>query len=84
MRDVSRAQFGRLDGNFYAPVRTRRFIVERRFFERFFKHGGNFARNAQNTLAVGSVRRYGYIEDVVVEPENGFYVLAVFAGGGEN
>ena len=58
-------------------------IVYARLFERLFEYGGDLARYAQNALAVGSVGCHGYVKDVIIEAQNGLYVLAVAAGGGE-
>ena len=49
----------------------------------FPEYGRDFARNSQNTLAVGSVSGNSYIENIIVESEQRFYVRAVFRIGGQ-
>jgi hypothetical protein len=82
--DISRAQLGRKVGDFDSRISAldgfERIVG---FLDFLSEHCGNLSRDAVNTLAVGAVRRHGYIENVIVEPEHGFDVLAVFTVGGE-
>ena len=84
VRYIPRAQLGRGYCYFYisAVLYGGKGVIG--LFKGLFKHGGNFAGYAKYALAVGPVRSNAYIEDVVVKPEYGFHVVAVFARRGED
>ena len=83
MSYIPRAQLGRGNRHLYLSVALYRPETVIGFFERLSEHGGHLARDAQNALAVGAVGGDAYVEDVVVQPEQRLYVLAVPAGGGQ-
>ena len=83
VRNVSGAQVGRKVCNLYGLSAVHSGVGAVGALQRLAEHGRHFAGYAQNALAVGSVGCYANIKDVVVEPQKGFYVLAVLPVGGQ-
>ncbi len=62
------------DGNF--PICGKRLIRTVGRFDRRVQYRRNFARNTEYALAVGTVRRDGDVEQIIVDPDYGTYIYA--------
>ena len=71
MTDIAGAEVGRLhlDGD-RLFLRLVFGIRDVRLFQGLFQHRRHFARDPQNTLAVGAVRRDGDVENPIVQPHD--------------
>ena len=71
MTDIAGAEVGRLhfDGD-RLFLRLVFGIRDVRLFQGLFQHRRHFARDPQNALAVGAVRRDGDVENPIVQPHD--------------
>ena len=79
MPDITRADVGSRVGYFNALVIPLcRSVIIGGFFNVLLQNCGDLAGYAENTLAVGAVCGNAYIEYIVVQTNDSFYVFAVF------